>query len=130
MITNTMLLGHPLNAMVLDCALIKTTKRITFEIHFQARSITNEDEAGIIQYKASNGYEIISEHRMDIQSRRIWLKGAACDAPAVRSGTMALPTQTMCDEDFPKFIDALKEWATVKGYCVRLTTVVPPTYLN
>ena len=126
MITNTMLLGHPLNAMVLDCALIKTTKRITFEIFYQAGRITNFDDAGMKYFKASNGYEIISEHRMDIQSRRIWLRGAADDAPAIRSGTLALPTQTMCDDTFPEFIAALKEWATIEGNCVRLTTVCPP----
>lgn len=126
MIVSTMLMGNPLNAIVLDCSLIKTTKRLTFEIHYQAEKVTNRDECGMQYFKASNGYEIISEHRLDIQSRRIWLRGAAEDAPAIRSGSLALPTQQMCDDTFPEFIAALREWAEEHGFCVRLTTVRPP----
>lgn len=123
LLTDVVLLGHPLEEMVLNCSLIKTTKRITSEIHYQAERVTHKYETGGINWKASNGYEIISEHRMDIQSRRIWLNGAVSDEPAHRSGSMVLPTQKMCDDTFPEFIDALKEWATVHGFYVRLQII-------
>lgn len=108
----------------MHCVLIKTKKRITFEILYQHPKITNHKEDGIIQWKATNGYEIISEHRMDIQSRRIWLRGASNDEPAQRSGTLALPTQKMCDDTFPEFLDALEDWAITKNHTIRITTLV------
>lgn len=120
---NTYQIGNPLRAMVLDCVLIKTKKRITFEIRYQHKKITNQKEDGIISWRATNGYEIISEHRMDIQSRRILLRGAADDEPAQRSGTLALPTQKMCDDTYPEFLDALEEWAITKNHTVRITTI-------
>lgn len=115
--------GNPDAEISLSCALIKTTKRITFEIMYQSPLITNEDENGIDQFRASNGYEIISEHRMDIQSRRIWLLGAANDQSAQRSGTLAIPTQDMCDETFPQFLEALEEYAIYKNISVKVLTV-------
>lgn len=104
-------ISHGSGPLLLECCLIKTTKRITFEISFQSIYITNEDENSIKSFVARNGYDVISEHRMDIQSYRIWLHGAANDQPATRSGTMAIPTQKMTDETFPEYIEALKEWA-------------------
>lgn len=103
--------GPSVGEVLLRCALIKTTKRITFEILYQADRVTNKSDTGILHFVASNGYDVISEHRMDIQSRRIWLHGAANDQPANRSGTMAIPTQEMCDETFPEYSNALEEWA-------------------
>ena len=97
--------------VILSCALIKTTKRITFHIGAQSGEVTNYSEDGIISFTASNGYDIISEHRMDIQSRRIWLWGAASDEPAQRSGTMAVPTRKMTEEVFPEYEQAFLEWA-------------------
>lgn len=117
------LLGYADVDLSLDCALIKTTKRITFEIIYQSPSITNQDENGIDQFTASNGYEVISEHRMDIQSRRIWLFGASNDQPAERSGTLAIPTQKMCDDTFPEFLQALKDYAFHKDILVRVLTI-------
>lgn len=98
-------------SLLLECCLIKTTKRITFDIVEQSCLITNTNDSGILEFRASNGYDIISEHRMDIQSRRIWLHGAANDQPANRSGTMAVPTQGMTDEIFPQYVVAFEEWA-------------------
>lgn len=96
---------------LLECFLIKTKKRITFDIIFQHPRVTNNDVRGMKFFRATNGYDVISEHRMDIQSRRIWLLGASNDEPAQRSGTLALPVQEMCNETFPEFITALDEWA-------------------
>lgn len=108
---NHKIYGKPFSTVILECALIKTTKRITFEIVQQHCGVTNGDENGSLYFKASNGYEIISEHRMDIQSRRIWLLGASSDGPAERSGSMVTPTQEMCDDSFMGFQTALQEWA-------------------
>lgn len=103
---------NPGHNLILSCVLIKTMKRITFHINKQSPMVTNyNEEGGIISFTASNGYDIISEHRMDIQSRRIWLWGAAGDEPALRSGTMAVPTQKMTEEIFPEYEQALLEWA-------------------
>lgn len=97
--------------LLLKCRLIKTTKRITFDIEYQHPDVTNTDEFGIKEFRASNGYDVISEHRMDIQSRRIWLHGASHDQPADRSGTMAVPTREMTEDSFNGFLIALREWA-------------------
>lgn len=102
---------NPGHNLILSCVLIKTMKRLTFHIVHQDPAVTNYDDNGIISFTASNGYDIISEHRMDIQSRRIWLWGAAIDEPARRSGTMAVPTQKMTEEIFPEYKQALLEWA-------------------
>lgn len=109
--------------LLLECYLIKTTKRITLDIIYQAARVTNKDAASMKVFKASNGYEVISEHRMDIQSRRIWLLGASNDEPAMRSGTLALPVQSMCDETFPEFIAALKEWANFNNGRISINVV-------
>lgn len=108
---------------LLEAWLIKTTKRLTFQINYQAPEITNTDITAIKQFTATNGYDVISEHRMDIQSRRIWLLGAESDQPAIRSGTMATPVQSLCDEGFTGTIEALHQWATHNNGYVTLHTV-------
>ena len=111
---------NPSDKVLLSCVLLKTTKRITFQITNQSQEVTNLDESSIISFTASNGYEVISEHRMDIQSRRIWLFGASNDQPADRSGTMAVPTRRMTDEAFPEYEKALLEWAVYNQGTVLL----------
>ncbi len=118
----TQTLGNLQGERLLEACLIKTTKRLTFQINFQSPLITNYNMVGINQFTASNGYDVISEHRMDIQSRRIWLLGACYDQPAVRSGTMATPVQELCDDGFTGTIQALSEWARHNnGYVVLHT---------
>lgn len=116
-------LGNDEGDYLLEAWLIKTTKRLTFQIDYQAARVTNLDINSIKQFRASNGYDIISEHRMDIQSRRIWLLGAEHDQPSIRSGTMATPVQSLCDEGFTGTIDALREWAESNNGYVILHTV-------
>ena len=105
----TMMYGQ--GELLLECVLVKTTKRISFEIYYQVDRVTNKDDAGIFYFKATNGYEVISEHRMDIQSRRLWLHGAAKDESSIRSGSMHIPTISMAKESFPEFSEALLQWA-------------------
>lgn len=109
--------------ILLECFLIKTKKRITFDILYQHPRVTNSDPLNMKVFRASNGYEVISEHRMDIQSRRVWLLGASNDEPAMRSGTLALPVQSMCDETFPEFLECLGQWAEHNQGMVVITIV-------
>lgn len=98
--------------ILLDCLLIRTTKRIVFHIHEQAPEVTfqGEDDGPYYKFTASNGYEVISRSRMDIQSERIWLWGGTNDDIAHRSGTMVFPSDAKRDECFIKFKNALWEW--------------------
>jgi hypothetical protein len=123
MTTTTKILGNADGECLLEGWLIKTTKRLTFQINYQAAVITNTDLSGIKQFTATNGYDVISEHRMDIQSRRIWLLGAENDQPAIRSGTMATPVQSLCDEGFIGTIEALRQWAEHHNGYITLHTL-------
>lgn len=109
--------GQYTDLLLLRASLVKTRKRLTFHIEHQDEKVWNKNENGIMTFTASNGYEIISEHRMDIQSRRLWLFGAADDQSANRSGSMAVPTQALCEAGWIEFPDALCEWANRnRGY--------------
>lgn len=116
----TKILGNSLEKLLLTCWLIKTTKRLTFQIDYQAPEVTNTDLTGIKQFTATNGYDVISEHRMDIQSRRIWLLGAENDQPSIRSGSMATPIQQLCDDGYVGTIEALRQWAIHNNGYVKL----------
>ena len=71
---------------LLKYRLIKTKRRITFDILFQDTNLfcgNTDDEYEL--FKASNGIEIISRSRMDVQTDRLWLLGCG---PDERSGSM------------------------------------------
>lgn len=61
-----------------------------------------------LTFKASNGVEIISRSRMDIQTDRIWLLGCQ---PNERSGSMVFSSNEKRDREFARFQVALLEWA-------------------
>jgi hypothetical protein len=61
-----------------------------------------------LTFKASNGVEIISRSRMDIQTDRLWLLGCG---PDERSGSMAFSSDEKRDKMEQEFHDALLEWA-------------------
>lgn len=92
--------------------MIRTQKRLTFDILFQHERVTfqGEDDGPYFKFTASNGYEVISRSRMDIQSERIWLRGGTSDEIAKRSGTMVFSSDEKRDECFIKFKNALLEW--------------------
>jgi len=98
--------------VILECRLIRTQKRLTFDILFQHERVTfqGEDDGPYFKFTASNGYEVISRSRMDIQSERIWLRGGTSDEIAKRSGTMVFPSDEKRDECYTKFVQALYEW--------------------
>lgn len=68
--------------------------------------VTDED---YLTFKASNGVEIISRSRMDIQTDRLWLIGCK---PNERSGSMVFSSDEKRDREFDRFQKAILEWAT------------------
>ena len=92
--------------------LIKTNKRLTFDIIYQSPEITFEggDDEDYIMFVASNGYQVISRSRMDIQTERIWLKGGTNDDIAERSGTMVFSSNEKRDKAFDNFNKAVREF--------------------
>jgi hypothetical protein len=96
------------NALI-KYSLIKTKCRLTFDIQWQHPStiFTGPDDGDYFRFVASNGYEIISRSRMDIQTERLWLMGAL---PNERSGTMVFSSDEKRDAAFDKFQLALSEW--------------------
>lgn len=95
---------------VIDYMLIATNRRLTLDIAFQhaATRWQGDDEGDYPVFTASNGYEVISQSRMDIQTKRLWLLGSADN---MRSGTMVFSSNEKRDRAACKFQEALTEWA-------------------
>ncbi|MBK6616322.1 hypothetical protein [Ottowia sp.] len=95
---------------IIRFALIKTKRRLTFDILYQHPDTvyTGEDDGPYYVFKASNGYEVISRSRMDIQTERLWLRGASEEE---RSGTMVFSSDEKRDKAYDEFLKALGEWA-------------------
>ena len=97
----------------LQFKLIKTSKRLTFDIVWQSdKTINTIIDDTSMKFVASNGYEVISRSRMDIQTERIWLRGSAIDD---RSGSMVFSSNDKRDDAYLAFIDALVEWDLYHG---------------
>lgn len=98
--------------IVLVARLIKTTRRLTFDIIYQHPDTIymGEDDGEYFAFTASNGYQVISRSRMDIQTERIWLLGAKHKEES-RSGTMVFSSDEKRDKAYDEFIIALEEWA-------------------
>lgn len=94
---------------LIDFRLIKTRQRLTFDIIWQypATIFDGPDDGDYFKFVASNGYEIISRSRMDIQTERLWLLGAK---PNERSGSMVFSCDTKRDTAYFEFIKAIGEW--------------------
>lgn len=92
--------------------LIKTTKRLTFDILWQRpeTKYQGDDDGPYYVFKASNGYEVYSRSVMDIQTERIWLLGASTEDRAERSGSMVFGSNEKRDKAFDEFNKALVEW--------------------
>lgn len=95
---------------ILNYTLHKTRNRLTFDILWQApwTKYKGEDDGDYFKFIASNGYEVISRSRMDIQTERIWLLGAGIHD---RSGTMVFSSNEKRDAAYLEFVKALDEWA-------------------
>jgi len=95
---------------VLEYKLIPTKRRLTFEILYQDMRFCGTTDDDYLTFKASNGKEIISRSRMDIQTDRLWLLGCG---PDERSGSMVFSSDEKRDKMEEEFHEALKEWALV-----------------
>lgn len=96
--------------------IIKTNRRLTFDIIWQRPDTIymGDDDGDYFKFVASNGYEVISRSRMDIQTERLWLLGAKHQEES-RSGTMVFSSNEKRDVAYLNFIQALDEWAAHKG---------------
>ena len=101
-----------MNKILLKCRLIKTTRRLTFDILYQDLDTIymGDDDGDYFKFVASNGYEVISRSRMDIQTERIWLLGAKYVTDP-RSGTMVFSSDEKRDKAYHNFVYALNHWA-------------------
>lgn len=97
--------------------LIKTERRLTFDIIEQETTWRGKTDDDYLIFRASNGVEVISRSRMDVQTDRLWLIGCS---PNERSGSMVFSSNEKRDRMFDMFNDALVEWAThvaeLRGY--------------
>jgi len=111
-----------MSKVLLVYRLIKTTRRLTFEILEQHPSVTymGDDDGPYFKFVASNGYEVISRSRMDIQTERLWLRGAK-SLDEERSGTMVFYSNEKRDAAYTDFIKALDEWAVHHDGVAHLT---------
>lgn len=102
--------------VLLTYALIKSNRRLTFDIFEQAAIVTymGEDDGNYPRFVASNGYEVISRSRMDIQTERLWLLGAKRHLES-RSGSMVFSCNSKRDDAHRQFTLALDEWAAEHG---------------
>lgn len=96
---------------ILDIELILTNRRLTFDIVYQDPDFTYDgvDDGPFPVFTASNGYQIISRSRMDIQTERMWLNGGIKDEH-YRSGSMVFPDNDKRDKVYYEFRIALREW--------------------
>lgn len=94
--------------MKLHYRLIKTLRRLTFDILDQDMRFCGTSDEKYLIFRASNGIEIISRSRMDIQTDRLWLIGCS---PNERSGSMVFSSDEKRDREFERFQTALLEWA-------------------
>jgi hypothetical protein len=94
---------------IIDYQLIKTRQRLTFDILFQHNDVIfkGEDDGDYFKFVASNGYEVISRSRMDIQTERLWLIGSK---PNERSGSMVFSSDEKRDKAYLEFHQAIKEF--------------------
>lgn len=102
-------LGPPRRTEVIEYKLIKTRRRLTFDILWQhpLSIYKGDDDGDYYKFVASNGYEIISRSHMDIQTERLWLLG---DKEPDRSGTMVFSSDEKRDQAYNEFQKAITEW--------------------
>ncbi|MBK3779923.1 hypothetical protein G3A43_06620 [Paraburkholderia aspalathi] len=110
---------------ILKYKLIKTNRRLTLDITWQRDDsrYRGPDDGDYFMFVASNGYQVISRSRMDIQTERIWLLGALDNE---RSGSMVFSSNEKRDRAYKAFMLALDEWCE----CVRAGNFGPVSAAN
>jgi hypothetical protein len=98
--------------VLLKYSLFPSTRRLTFDITYQHPDVIfmGDDDGEFFKFVASNGYEVISRSRMDIQKERIWLLGAN-HLEEQRSGSMVFSIDSKRDRAHHEFVKAIDEWA-------------------
>jgi hypothetical protein len=98
---------------IIKYSLIRTLGRLTFDIHEQDddHRYWGPDDGIFWRFQASNGYEVISRSRMDIETDRIWILGGATDGRSQRSGTMPVSSEETLTKMIPAYHKALHDWA-------------------
>lgn len=94
---------------LIEYRLVRTKRRLTFDI-LRQDTLTRwygDDDGDFPTFIASNGYQVISRSRMDIQTERLWLLGASSDE---RSGSMVFSSDEKRDVAYEKFHAAIREW--------------------
>lgn len=104
--------------LLLEYRLIRTTRRLTFDILYQdvMTIYCGDDDGDYYKFVASNGYEVISRSRMDIQTERLWLLGAKSEDEQ-RSGTMVFSSNEKAEAAEKEFVKAIDEWAAHNNGC-------------
>ena len=94
---------------VIEYQIIPTTNRLTFDIVWQhpETMYQGDDDGDYFKFVASNGYEVISRSRMDIQTERLWMLGAK---EKDRSGSMVFSSNEKRDKALEEFHKAIREW--------------------
>lgn len=111
--------------------LIPTERRLTFEILSQPDSVTYDGDdveaadGDYYRFFATNGYEVISHSRMDIQAGRLWILGAKRNEET-RSGTLVFSSNEKRDTAYLKFVQAINEWAQCSG--IPVCQIYAPEY--
>jgi len=113
-----------MNKILLRYRLIKTKRRLTFDILEQDKEFfcgITDDVYSV--FHAANGIEIISRSRMDVQTDRLWLLGCG---PDERSGSMVFSSDEKRDKMFDMFQEALYSWGNYinQSYIVEYEQVV------
>lgn len=102
--------------ILLEYDLIATERRLTFDITYQHPDtiFMGDDDGDYYKFVASNGYEVISRSRMDIQTERLWLLGAKHKEES-RSGSMVFSSNEKRNAALVNFLLAIDEWAAYNG---------------
>lgn len=102
--------------LIISYKLVKFNRRLVFDISWQHPNTIYQgpDDGDYFKFKASNGYEVFSRSRMDIQTERIWVLGAKAGIDD-RAGTMVFDNNQKRDAAFEGITQALDEWAKFYG---------------
>lgn len=103
---------------LINYTLLATNRRLTFDIlsQHEATRYRGDDDGEYITFAASNGYQVISRSRMDIQTERLWLLGALDNE---RSGSMVFSSNEKRDACMEKFQQAMREWCSWQRHTNR-----------
>ena len=96
--------------LILAYRLIKTCKRLTFDIVYQAPRVTNKNESEYHKFVARNGVKVTSKENMGIQENGLWLLGKRIDGN--RSGSIMFEYNGIRDIVYEKLQDAIDDWAS------------------